>query len=132
MDAYDRCTNLGKKNLANNVAFCGRGRELFRLPTYNLQVIFDLIGAKANKLRKENKHHVLGVKLVERNCCKMRTVLLLLSIKRVSSSETETSKIFLSLPMSKYYLSNKKKVTFPKIINTCKSHKHKPVLSLNQ
>jgi len=124
---------LRKKNLANNVAFCGRGRELFRLPTYNLQVIFDLIGTKANKLHRENKHHVLGVKLVERNCCKMRTVLLLLSIKRVSSSETETSKIFLLLPMSKYYLSSKKKnVTFPKIINTCKSHKHKPVLSLNQ
>jgi len=34
MDAYDRCTNLGKKNLANSVAIYGRGQELFRLPTY--------------------------------------------------------------------------------------------------
>jgi len=34
MDAYDRCTNLGKKNLANSVAICGRGREVFRPPTY--------------------------------------------------------------------------------------------------
>jgi len=34
MDAYDRCTNLGKKNLANSVAINGRGRELFRPPMY--------------------------------------------------------------------------------------------------
>jgi len=33
MDAYDRCTNLGKKNLANSVAIYGRGTELFRPPT---------------------------------------------------------------------------------------------------
>jgi hypothetical protein len=29
MDAYDRCTNL-KKNLADNAAIYGRGRELLR------------------------------------------------------------------------------------------------------
>jgi len=34
MDAYDRCTNLGKKNLADTVAIYGRGWELFRPPTY--------------------------------------------------------------------------------------------------
>jgi len=34
MDAYDRCTNLGKKNLAHSVAIYGRGRELFRPPMY--------------------------------------------------------------------------------------------------
>jgi len=34
MDAYDRCTNLGGKNLADIVAIYGRGRELFRPPTY--------------------------------------------------------------------------------------------------
>jgi hypothetical protein len=34
MDAYERCTNLGKKNLADSVAIYGRGRELFRPPTY--------------------------------------------------------------------------------------------------
>jgi hypothetical protein len=34
MNAYDRCTNLGKKKLADIVAICGRGRELFRPPTY--------------------------------------------------------------------------------------------------
>jgi len=33
MDAYDRCTNLGKKNLADIVATYGRGRELFGPPT---------------------------------------------------------------------------------------------------
>jgi len=33
MDAYDRCTNL-KKNIADIVAIYGRGRELFRPPTY--------------------------------------------------------------------------------------------------
>jgi len=33
-DAYDRCTNLGEKNLTDIVAICGRGRELFRPPTY--------------------------------------------------------------------------------------------------
>jgi len=31
--AYYRCTNLGKKNLADIVAIYGRGRELFRPPT---------------------------------------------------------------------------------------------------
>jgi hypothetical protein len=35
MDAYDRCTNLGEKNLANIVAIYGQGRELFRPPMYN-------------------------------------------------------------------------------------------------
>jgi len=34
MDAYDRCTNLGKKNLADSIAIYGRGRELFRRPKY--------------------------------------------------------------------------------------------------
>jgi len=34
MDAYDTCTNLEKKNLADSVASYGRGRELFRPPTY--------------------------------------------------------------------------------------------------
>jgi len=35
MDTYDRCTNLGKKkNLADISAIYGRGRELFRPPTY--------------------------------------------------------------------------------------------------
>jgi len=32
MDAYDRCTNLGKK-FTYSVAIYGRGRELFRPPT---------------------------------------------------------------------------------------------------
>jgi hypothetical protein len=36
MDAYDGCTNLGKKNLADSVDIYGRGRELFRPPTYIL------------------------------------------------------------------------------------------------
>jgi hypothetical protein len=34
MDAYDRWTNLWKKNIADIVAIYGRGRELFRPPTY--------------------------------------------------------------------------------------------------
>jgi len=34
MDAYDICTNLEKKNLADSVAIYGRGQELFRPPTY--------------------------------------------------------------------------------------------------
>jgi hypothetical protein len=34
MDSYDRCTNLQKKYLADIVAIYGRGRELFRKPTY--------------------------------------------------------------------------------------------------
>ena len=34
MDAYDRCTNLGGKNLANSIAIYGQGRALFRPPTY--------------------------------------------------------------------------------------------------
>jgi hypothetical protein len=29
IDAYDRYTNLGKKNLADSIAIFGRGRELF-------------------------------------------------------------------------------------------------------
>jgi len=33
MGAYDRYTNLGKKNLADSVAIYGRGREIFRPPT---------------------------------------------------------------------------------------------------
>jgi len=35
MDAYDRCTNLGQKNLADWVAITDRGREFFRPPTYS-------------------------------------------------------------------------------------------------
>jgi len=34
MDAYERRTNLEKKNLADIVDNYGRGRELFRPPTY--------------------------------------------------------------------------------------------------
>jgi hypothetical protein len=34
MDAYDRCINLGEKNLADSVPIYGRGRELLRAPTY--------------------------------------------------------------------------------------------------
>jgi len=34
MDVYDRCTNLGKKNLADFIDIYCRGRELFRPPTY--------------------------------------------------------------------------------------------------
>jgi len=34
MDAYDSCTNSGKKNLADSVAIYDRGQELFRPPTY--------------------------------------------------------------------------------------------------
>jgi len=33
MDAYDKCINLEKKNLADIVSIYGRGRELFRPPT---------------------------------------------------------------------------------------------------
>jgi len=35
MDTYNRGTNLGKKNLADIVSIYGRGRELFRPPTYS-------------------------------------------------------------------------------------------------
>jgi len=34
MEAYDRCTNLGKKNLSDSIAVYGRGRELLRPLTY--------------------------------------------------------------------------------------------------
>jgi len=34
VDAYDRCINLGKKNLADSVAIYAQGRELFRASTY--------------------------------------------------------------------------------------------------
>jgi len=34
MDAYDRCTNLGEKNLADIVAIYGRDRKLYRPPMY--------------------------------------------------------------------------------------------------
>jgi len=34
MDAYDRCANLGKKKLADSVGIYGRGREIYRSPTY--------------------------------------------------------------------------------------------------
>jgi len=33
MDAYDRSTNLGEKNLTDIVAIYGRGRGLFKPPT---------------------------------------------------------------------------------------------------
>jgi hypothetical protein len=39
MDAYDRCTNLELKNLADIIAIYGRGRVLFRPPMYNKQDI---------------------------------------------------------------------------------------------
>jgi len=46
MDAYDRCTNLQKKNLADSVAICVRGREIFRPPPaecqYTLQVLMKI------------------------------------------------------------------------------------------
>jgi len=35
MDAYDKCTNLGKKNLADSTAIYGRGREPSRTLTYS-------------------------------------------------------------------------------------------------
>jgi len=34
MDAYDRCTNLGKENLADSVAIYVQGWEIFRARTY--------------------------------------------------------------------------------------------------
>jgi len=34
MDAYDRCTNLRGKYLADTVAIYVRGREIFRPPSY--------------------------------------------------------------------------------------------------
>jgi len=40
MDAYDRCINLGKKNLADCIAIYGRGQELFRPPTYSVTISF--------------------------------------------------------------------------------------------
>jgi len=39
MNAYDRSTNLEKKNLADSVAIHVRGRELFRPPTHSLAVL---------------------------------------------------------------------------------------------
>jgi hypothetical protein len=36
MDAYDICTNVGGKNLAEVFEIYGRGRELFRPPAYAL------------------------------------------------------------------------------------------------
>ena len=39
MDAYDRCTYLGKKNLADSIVIFGLGREIFRPPTYVGSVI---------------------------------------------------------------------------------------------
>jgi len=46
MDAYEKCTNLGGKNLVDIVAIYGRGQELFRPPTYitmNVSAFFDLL-----------------------------------------------------------------------------------------
>jgi len=40
MDAYDRSNNLGKQNLADSVAIYGRGRKLFRTPTYIANYLF--------------------------------------------------------------------------------------------
>ena len=37
------CTNLGRKNLSDSVAIYGRGRELFRPPTYILMLCFDMV-----------------------------------------------------------------------------------------
>jgi hypothetical protein len=39
MDAYDRCTNLGKKIIANSVALYGQCQELFRPPIYLSQLV---------------------------------------------------------------------------------------------
>jgi hypothetical protein len=38
MNAHDRCTNLGGKNLADIFAIYGRGRELFKPLTYFLAI----------------------------------------------------------------------------------------------
>jgi len=61
MDAYDRCTNLGKKDLADIVAIYGRGRELFRPPTYT--TVFNLVrrwrragGSKLDATPRSSKH----------------------------------------------------------------------------
>jgi hypothetical protein len=40
MDAYDRCSNLGEKNLADSVVIYGRGRERFRAPTKNICTLY--------------------------------------------------------------------------------------------
>jgi hypothetical protein len=41
MAAYNRCSNLGK-NLVDNVALYGRGREIFRPSTYVYEVKYNL------------------------------------------------------------------------------------------
>jgi len=38
MDAYNRCTNVGK-NLADSAAIYGRGRKIFRPQTYITKTI---------------------------------------------------------------------------------------------
>jgi len=42
MDAYDRCTNLGGKNLADIIAIYGRGQELLRPPRLVQQKFTDV------------------------------------------------------------------------------------------
>jgi len=54
MDAYDRCTNLAKKNLADRVAIHGPGRELFRPPTYTAMNGRDLRMGEWNNRRQWN------------------------------------------------------------------------------
>jgi hypothetical protein len=57
MDAYDRGTNL-KKNLADIIAIYGRGRELFRPPTYVPCWWSWINGGNTNTLYAQNKAHL--------------------------------------------------------------------------
>jgi len=45
MDAYDRCTNLGEKNLTDRVAVYGWGREIFRPPMYAYRILLNCINS---------------------------------------------------------------------------------------
>jgi hypothetical protein len=54
MDAYDRCTTLVGKNLADSIAIYGRGREILRPPTYILHdVALTTSPQTARSLKKE-------------------------------------------------------------------------------
>jgi hypothetical protein len=59
MDAYDRCTNLGRKNLADSVANYGRGRELFRPPCYLTRVTETFHFIHSNVLSHPNYYATL-------------------------------------------------------------------------
>jgi hypothetical protein len=50
MDAYDRCTNLGKKNLADRVVIYGRGRDHFRQQNLREILVVNKRLAKTNGL----------------------------------------------------------------------------------